>query len=504
MPSHEPEPKFTVTPLATATNPARRAASSSSLPLVPGYRLSELIGTGSVSKVYLAEDVRTAAPLALKIFEDDDAGERFAALERESLGGVEHAHVVRLLGTATAETVDSSDLPVNILEYLPGGSALGVVRSLGPQSVGQTSAIVVPIAAAVAHLHGMGRVHGDVSPHNVLFGADGTPKLIDGSASQRTGYRQFDAGTAGFHAPEAVTPQVLQPERDVYSLGALIWFLLTGRVPSLTSHRPALSVIIRGVNTDLVNLVEACLDEDPAARPNAGDVARRLLKIAKPEPVDITVTADHHAVPYVKTRHHFDRALIRRRARRRTIKMWVSVGVSAVLTGAGVMMMLAAPANSAPQPSVDQPAAAQTEPHQPVAAAGSQDGLVDQLFALAAARDQALMDQDDAALEAIHADDSRSLRQDRTTVATLVEGKLRYEELSTSLQNVEVTTLAPAGKATVRAESVTKPFTVRNLGDNSQYHIETMPVQEVEFTLVKEGERWQLSDVALLHERSGT
>ena len=184
--------------------------------------------------------------------------------------------------------------------------------------------------------------------------------------------------------------------------------------------------------------------------------------------------------------------------------MWASVGVSAVLTGAGVMMMLAAPANSAPQPSVDQPAAAQTEPHQPVAAAGSQDGLVDQLFALAAARDQALMDQDDAALEAIHADDSRSLRQDRTTVATLVEGKLRYEELSTSLQNVEVTTLAPAGKATVRAESVTKPFTVRNLGDNSQYHIETMPVQEVEFTLVKEGERWQLSDVALLHERSGT
>jgi Tfp pilus assembly protein PilN len=274
-----------------------------------------------------------------------------------------------------------------------------------------------------------------------------------------------------------------------------MWFLLTGRIPSLTSSRPALSVFIRDVPVELVNLVEACLDEDPSLRPGAADIARRLRKIAEPEPIDITKTAQEHAIPFLKTSHHFDREATRQRARRRTQQMWASVTLSAVLSAAGVFMILF----SGSKPSVSQEEAP-PQPEIAVAGAATEDGLVAQLEALAAARDQALMDQDDASLLAVHADDSRSLRQDRSTVAALAQDKLRYEDLSTSLESVTVLELAPAGKARVRAETTTKPFTVRQYDRSSTYDVRDIPTQLVEFSLVKEGERWQISDVALLAE----
>ena len=493
MRSLEPEPQFTVTRLSTAPAVESRAASSS-FPKIPGYRLTEIIGEGGASTVYLAEDARTEDPRAVKIYYDD-ASASFADLEREALRGVDHPHIVRLWGSARAQSEDGQTFPANILEYLPGGSVLSVVRSGGPQSIGQTCAIVVPIAAAVAYLHGSGVIHGDITPDNVLFAADGTPKLIDGSASQRVGQRLFESGTAGFHAPEAVDPARLQPERDVYSLGALTWFLLTGRIPSLTSHRPALSVFIRGVSADLVNLVEACLDEDPAVRPSAADVSRRLRKIAEPEPIDITVTAADHAIPFLRTSHHFDREAALKRARRRTQKMWASVTIGALLAVAGIFMIL--------PPGGESTTAHAEPPTQPAPApplVPAEDGIVAQLSALTAARDQALMDQDEAALLAVHADNSRSLRQDQQTIAALAKDKLRYEQLATTLTNVRVTQIAPAGKATVRADSATSPFVIARAGSTSAQPVAAVPVQQLEFSLVKEGERWQISDVALLGE----
>lgn len=496
MEPRDPESLYTVTRISTVPNDATDAASSS-FPVVQGYHLTDLIGRGSISTVYLAQDVRTADPRAIKVY--DDAASDFAALERDALRGLSHPHLVRCYGGIEAELPGGVLREANIFEYVPGGSALNVVRSMGPQSLGQVSAIMVPLASAVDYLHSQGVTHGDITPDNVLFAGDGSPKLIDGSIAQRAGARHFDAGTAGFHAPEPLDEDQLQPARDVYSLGAMLWFLLTGRVPSLTSNRPALSVMLGAVSSDLVDLVEACLDEDPAGRPGAGDVARRLRKMTSPEPIDITVISDDHAVPYLRTSHHFDREAFRKRERRRTRTMWTSVAAAAVLAVAGVMMMLM------PSPQQDDEAVALVaQTVQEEAVSEQPEGLIAELEALSAARDKALVEQDDAALESVHAADSRSLNQDRRTVQELKKNSLKYQDLQTTLTNVQVTELAPAGKATVRADSRTSEFSVHRAADGRSLPVNALPVQQLEFTLVKEDNHWQIADVALLAEMTQT
>lgn len=259
------------------------------------------IGRGGSSRVYEVRDQATGALFALKVAPPTGAGRRGDPLSREVevLRGIRHRHLVQVQGTA-----DTSWGEGVLMEYMPGGSAADLVAARGPVRLGEAVTVIAPVAQALAALHGAGAVHGDVSPGNILFTGEGMPKLGDLGLASLVGQPGVPGGTPGFAAPEEAGSSMtksLHPARDVFSLGAVAWFLLTGRAPAPTSHRPPLGSLVPAVPDEFSLLIEECLQEDADLRPAAGDLARRVFCAADPEPVSLTESVHPAAMGHMVT-----------------------------------------------------------------------------------------------------------------------------------------------------------------------------------------------------------
>lgn len=132
-------------------------------------------------------------------------------------------------------------------------------------------------------------VHGDISPRNILFDLTGRPVLIDLGASRATAHSYTLTGTPGFVAPEIAHERVegLASAADVYSLGAVGWFCLTGMIPGPTHSRVPLVTLDADLDADIVELLEASLSEDPALRPSLDQLGSSVPYWTEPEPVDL-------------------------------------------------------------------------------------------------------------------------------------------------------------------------------------------------------------------------
>jgi len=194
--------------------------------------------------------------------------------------------------------------PGLLLEYAAGGSLAALVAARGPLAVGEAVTILTPVASALDYLHGAGVVHGDVSPGNVLFTAVGKPLLADLGFARALGSERLPAaGTPGFGAPHRMTAEGgLDPEADVYALAAIGWFALTGRVPGATAHRPPMGALVPDAPEELVALLEEGLAERPEERPSAAEFARRVIRTARPEALDLTASAHPSVASQLLTR----------------------------------------------------------------------------------------------------------------------------------------------------------------------------------------------------------
>ena len=133
----------------------------------------------------------------------------------------------------------------------------------------------------MADLHALGVVHADLSPGNILFTRQGRPMVSDlGVATLFGELPEVVHATEGFVAPEVLLGEPPTPASDVYSLGALAWFGLTGGAPPLPALRPPLADVVDGQPARLVQLVERCLAGDAGARPTAAAVALDLFDAA--------------------------------------------------------------------------------------------------------------------------------------------------------------------------------------------------------------------------------
>lgn len=221
------------------------------------------------------------------------------AQEEYILSRFRHENLVKYLGTA-----ETSHGRGYVMEYAAGGSLLQMISATGPLPVGQAVTVAVGVARAVDFLHQAGVSHRDISPSNVVFDAEGRPLLSDFGFAHvfaQTGKTVW--GTPGFADPfMASGAQVGTSSSDVYSLGALVWFMLTGEVPGPESGRTPLTVMLPEVNPDLVSMVEAALAEDPGLRPSARDFAQELYRSHQPMPVDVTLSAHASDLPLLLTR----------------------------------------------------------------------------------------------------------------------------------------------------------------------------------------------------------
>jgi len=257
---------------------------------VGGYEVLGLLGEGGMGIVYKARHTQLQRLVALKML----SGGEFARAEyrarfrgeAEAVARLQHPNIVQIfeVGEWHAEGSGSS-VPYLALEHVEGGSLSDRLAGK-PQPPAQAARWLLTLARAVHYSHGQGIVHRDLKPSNVLLGGDGQLKLCDfGVACRLTGADRntqsgLVVGTAEYMAPEQAAGKGQQagPAADVYSLGAMLYTMLTGRPPhvgvSLTDVLEQVCtrepVPPRGlqpaVPRDLNTICLKCLHKDPRRR----------------------------------------------------------------------------------------------------------------------------------------------------------------------------------------------------------------------------------------------
>ena len=207
------------------------------------YRLDAVIGRGGMSTVYKAFDTVLERPVAIKLMHreiatDSDQLERFRR-EARAVAQLNHPHVVSVIDAGEeplGEDARRSGTPYIVLEYVDGETLKSVIRRDGPLEIPQALAYSIEIARALGAAHERQIVHRDVKPHNILIDPEGGAKITDfGIARSLTEEGLTMAGrvlgTTDYVSPEQALGQPVTPQSDLYSLGIVLYEMLTGDVP---------------------------------------------------------------------------------------------------------------------------------------------------------------------------------------------------------------------------------------------------------------------------------
>jgi eukaryotic-like serine/threonine-protein kinase len=204
------------------------------------YRLDAQIGRGGMSTVYRAFDIVLERPVAIKLMHreiasDSDQLERFRR-EARSVARLNHPHIVTVIDAGEEPAEDGGSTPYIVLEYVDGETLKQLIRRVGPLDVPQALAYTIELARALGAAHERMIVHRDVKPQNVLIGEEGGAKITDfGIARTLTEEGLTVAGrvlgTTDYVSPEQALGQPVTGQSDLYSLGVVLYEMLTGEVP---------------------------------------------------------------------------------------------------------------------------------------------------------------------------------------------------------------------------------------------------------------------------------
>ncbi|MFI1768345.1 serine/threonine-protein kinase [Streptomyces sp. NPDC020800] len=259
--------------------------------LADRYHLDEPLGRGAMGEVWRATDRTLDRPVAVKLLRTDEAAdtERFR-LEAQTAGRLHHPHVVGVYDFG------SHGGRLYLVMELIEGWTLAQERSLrGTLPPHEAAAVGAQMAAGLSAAHAQGVVHRDIKPANVMLTTDRTAKITDfgiarfadDAAGALTATGKV-VGTADYLAPERALGRPAQPASDVYSLGCVLYELLTGRPPFLGATPLAVvqqqvdaapvppSRLRAGIPDSLADYVVDMLAKDPARRPTAEQAAAWL------------------------------------------------------------------------------------------------------------------------------------------------------------------------------------------------------------------------------------
>jgi beta-lactam-binding protein with PASTA domain/predicted Ser/Thr protein kinase len=198
------------------------------------YRIMRKLGSGGMADVYLAEDEELGRRVAIKILNDkyapdDQFVERFRR-EAKNAAGLSHPNIVSIYDRGEAEGTYYI-----AMEYLDGRSLKELVVARGPLPIPDAIAATRQVLAALRFAHRKGVVHRDIKPHNVMADADGRLKVTDFGIA-RAGVSQMTEagsiiGTAQYLSPEQARGAPVDQRSDLYSMGVVLYEMLTGQVP---------------------------------------------------------------------------------------------------------------------------------------------------------------------------------------------------------------------------------------------------------------------------------
>ena len=198
------------------------------------YELEKLVGSGGMSNVFRAHDRLLERTVALKILHeqytrDEDYVERFRH-EARAVAQLAHPNIVTVIDRGEQE-----GRQFIVFEYIDGDN-LKELSNRGPLEVREAIRLTLQVARALAFAHERGLVHRDVKPQNVLLNEDGQAKVTDFGIARSLdvhGMTQTGTvlGTSDYIAPEQARGQKVDPRTDIYSLGVVLYELLSGEVP---------------------------------------------------------------------------------------------------------------------------------------------------------------------------------------------------------------------------------------------------------------------------------
>ena len=260
--------------------------------LIGPYRIVRQLGHGGMGTVFLAlrEGEEFSQRVAIKLVRGGEVLVQRFRQERQILASLEHPNIARLIDGGT--TADG--LPYLIMEYVDGTPIDEYCRARS-LSIAEKLRLFLQLCDAVQHAHRALIIHRDIKPANVLVTPEGVAKLLDfGIAKLEKEDAKVDATvtrimTPQYASPEQLLGRIVTTATDVYSLGVLLFELLTGRkpfvaatrLPNTEAPRPSSVSNIRALRGDLDDIVLAALEVDPAQRYGsvekfADDVRRHL------------------------------------------------------------------------------------------------------------------------------------------------------------------------------------------------------------------------------------
>ena len=273
--------------------------SAHAVPLVPGYTLEARLGRGGSGEVWRAVPRRGGTPVAVKVLVagDPDRQAREAAL----LGRLDHPHLVRLLEVVHQPQRGGAPRVALVLELLAGGSLAALLARRGRLRPGEVVTAIAPVAAALAHAHDNGVVHGDLSPGNIVFTGEGRPVLTDLGVARVLGETSAGEVTPAYVDPTVARGGAPGPASDVFGVAAAAFHALTGIAPwNAATPGDTLAVAADGLLPDLAQLAPEAppallaviargLAADPHDRGSAAAFALDLRHACRPEPVRLPV-----------------------------------------------------------------------------------------------------------------------------------------------------------------------------------------------------------------------
>lgn len=260
---------------------------------VNGYEILKPIGEGGMGTVYLAEQCSPRRTVALKTIRPGLVGEQVARRfrrEAEALAKLSHPGIARVFEVGVADAF-GSPVPYIAMEFVDGVPVTAYAGA-SPRSTRERLELAIAICDAVDHAHARGVLHRDLKPANILVDTSGTPRILDFGIARITegepdrGTLETETGqilgTAAYMSPEQASgdPQAIDERSDVYALGAVVFEMLSGRLPHEVHGLPLpdalglirdadatlLGTVVPTLRGDLEVVIAKALEKEPDRR----------------------------------------------------------------------------------------------------------------------------------------------------------------------------------------------------------------------------------------------